>query len=228
MDTHSTDLERAIRSTPLFSALDDGAAGELLRHFPTIRRSAGTVLFGPTQPAERFFVVLEGRVKLYKLSAKGDEQILHLYGPGNSFAEAAMLSGGTYPAFAEALDDVTLLAVGRVQFRAAVEGNPELAMGMIAGLSAKLREFNQLIEELSLREVPARLAGALLRMARDADGRTIRLRQTKRELAAQIGTIAETLSRALGKLKAAGLIEVRGAKITVVDPDGLADLAENG
>ena len=215
-------------SVPLFAALDDAAAGELLRRFQTIRRPAGTILFAPTDRAERLFAVEAGRVKLYKLSAKGDEQILHLYGPGHSFAEAAVLAGGTYPAFAEALDDVTLLVVTRRELREAIAGNPELAMGMLAGLSAKLHEFNRLIEELSLKEVPARLAGVLLRLSERAGGCTVRLEQTRRELAGQIGTVAETLSRALGKLKDAGLIEVRGRRITLLDADALAELAEQG
>jgi len=220
--------DEALRAVPLFSALDDAGMDELLRGGSTVTRPAGTVLFGPTERAERFYVVLAGRVKLYKLSAKGDEQILHMYGPGHSFAEAAVLAGGTYPAFAEAVEDATLLAVGRGELKRAIEANPELAMGMMAGLSAKLREFNRLIEELSLKEVPARLAGVLLRLADRAGGPTIRLRQTKRELAAQIGTVSETLSRAFAKLKSAGLIRVRGAEITLVDPEGLRELAEGG
>ena len=218
----------ALRLCPMFSALPDEAVGQLLRDCPVIRRAAGEVLFGPRQPAERFFVVLAGRVKLYKLSAKGDEQIFHLYGPGNSFAEAAVLAAGRYPAFAEALEDVTLLSVGRAELRKAIAANPELALGMMAGLSAKLREFNQLIEDLSLKEVPARLAGVLQRLSRQAGATTFRLPQTKRELAAQIGTISETLSRALGKLKDAGLIKVRRSEITILDPAGLAEVAENG
>ena len=221
-------LIAAAKAAPLFSALDDAAVEKLLLRCHRIRRAAGTVLFGPTEAAERFFVVLAGRVKLYKLSAKGDEQILHLYGSGNCFGEAAVLVGRRYPAFAEVTEDATLLSVGRKELREAIEANPELAMGMLAGMSIKLREFNRLIEDLSLKEVPARLAGALLRMARDAGSRTFRLQQTKRELAGQIGTAAETLSRALGKLKAAGLVEVRGSQITILDPDGLADAAGSG
>ena len=222
-------LSETLNAVPLLSALDDVAAAEFLRNCPTIRRRPGTILFTPTQPAERFYVVVAGRVKLYKLSAKGDEQILHMYGPGHSFAEAAAMSGGGYPAFAEVVEDARLLAIGRRELREAIAANPELAMGMLAGLSAKLREFNRLIEELSLKEVPARLAGVLLRMSREAaPGRTVRLKQTKRELAAQIGTVAETLSRALARLKDAGLIRVRGREITILDADGLARIAENG
>ena len=72
------------------------------------------------EPAERLFVVLAGRVKLYKLSPRGDEQILHMYGPGNAFAEAAVLAGGKYPAFAEAAEDCTLLAIDRRELRRAI------------------------------------------------------------------------------------------------------------
>jgi len=223
----SSDPVEAAGNTPLFSALDDAAVEAVLRSCHTIRRPAGTVIFSPAEPAERFFVVLAGRVKLYKLSGRGDEQVLHMYGPGNAFAEAAVLARGAYPAFAEAAEDVTLLAVGRTELRRAIEANPELAMAMLAGLSAKLREFNQLIEELSLKEVPARLASVLLRLA-GPDGRTVQLRQTKRELAGQIGTVAPTLSRALKKLGDGGLIDVRGARITILDVAGLMKLAENG
>ena len=212
----------------MFSALDGAAVEALVRRCLTIRRRRGAMLFSPMEPAERLFVVLEGRVKLYKLSPGGDEQILHMYGPGNAFAEAAVLAGGTYPAFAEAAEDCTLLAIDRRELRRAIRTNPDLAMGMLAGLSAKLHEFNRLIEELSLKEVPARLAGVLLRMADEAGGPTFRLRQTKRELAAQIGTVAETLSRALAKLKDAGFIRVRGGEITILDREGLSRAAHEG
>jgi CRP-like cAMP-binding protein len=218
----------AVRAAPLFSALDESAVQGLLQRCPVLKRPAGAVVFTPAERAERFYVVLSGRVKLYKLSPKGDEQILHLYGAGHSFAEAAVLGGGEYPAFAEVVEDATLLAVRRSVLAEAITANPELAMGMLAGLSAKLREFNRLIEELSLKEVPARLAAALLRQSEEASSATFRLKQTKRQLAAQIGTVAETLSRALRKLKQQGLIDVRGSQVTIRDHDRLGHVAENG
>ena len=103
----------------------------------------------------------------------------------------------------------------------------DLAMDMMAGMSAKLREFNQLIEQLALKEVPARLANILLDLPARPGTDTVVLKQTKRELAAQIGTVAETLSRALKKLRDMGLIEVDGSQITILDAEGLAELAES-
>jgi len=209
----------------MFSALDDQAVELVLDRCHTIRRQAGTIIFASDEPAARFFLILSGRVKLYKLSPRGDQQILHMYGPGKAFAEAAVLSGAAYPASAEVVEDAHLLVVGRKDIRLAIEENLDLAMGMLAGMSSKLREFNQLIEDLSLKDVPSRLAGALLRHAAQAGSDTFDLPQTKRELAGQIGTIPETLSRALAKLKSAGLIAVRGKTIEIRNRPALTEVA---
>lgn len=217
-----------VRSAPVFSALEAGELERLVGRWPVVQRPAGAQLFGPDQPAERFYLILRGRVKVFKLSRRGDEQILHLYGPGETFGEAAVLSGMDYPAFAETVEDCALLAVGRAELRRAIAASPELALGMMAGLSAKLREFGELIEELSLKEVPARLAGLLLGMARRAGGGTFRLGRSKRDLAARLGAAPETLSRALARLKAAGLIRLRGAAVTILDARRLEELAEDG
>jgi len=212
----------------MFSALDEAALEELLSECELLHRKAGERIFWPSDPAERFFVVLGGQVKIYMLSPRGDEQILHLYGPSETFGEAAMWAEINYPAFADALTDTTLLAISRRRLREIITRDADLAMGMMAGLSRKLREFNQLIEQLSLKEVPARLAGIILAEADRVGSDRFRLRQTKRQLAGRIGTVAETLSRALGKLKAEGLIEVRGPDITVLDRRRLGELAERG
>ena len=216
----------AMRMVPMFSVLDDAALGELLAACLTKRLPARSQVLSPMKRADRFYVILAGKVKVYKLSPKGDEQILHLYGPGQTFGEAAMWAGGYYPAHAETLAQTSLLIVSRNVLKDLLARRADLAMGMLAGMSAKLREFNQLIEQLSLKEVPARLANILLELPARPGTNTVVLKQTKRELAAQIGTIAETLSRALRKLKASGMIDVDGAEITILDPDALAELAD--
>ena len=221
-----SEIAAAVRRVPLFSALDEMELRELLRICPTKSLSAGSQLFGPSQQAESFYVILAGKVKLYKLSVKGDEQILHMYGPGDTFGEAAMWAGIRYPAHAEALADSSLLVVPRSALKNLIDRNTELGLAMLGGMSAKLREFNQLIEQLSFKEIPARLGNVLLDLPARPGTNTVVLKQTKRELAAQIGTIPETLSRAFKKLNAMGLIEVNGPEITILDPEGLADLAE--
>lgn len=222
-----SEVDAAVRKTPLLSALGEAELEDLLRACPRKDLPAGSQIFFPHQQADRFYVILAGKVKVYKMSAKGGQQILHLYGPGETFGEAAMWAGIRYPAHSEAITDVTLLAVSRKVLKDLIDRNADLALDMMAGMSAKLREFNQLIEQLSLKEVPARLANILLELPAKRGTNTIVLKQSKRELAAQIGTIAETLSRAFKKLTASGLIEVKGSEITILDPDGLADLAES-
>jgi len=223
----ASEIAGAARGAPLLSALNEAELGELLRVCVTRDLPAGAQVFAPSQQADRFYVILAGKVKIYKISPKGDEQILHLYGPGKTFGEAAMWAGMRYPAHAEVLVDSTLLVVTRSHLKDLIASNAEVAMDMLAGMSAKLREFNRLIEQLSLKEVPARLAYILLELPAKVGTNTVVLKQTKRELAAQIGTIAETLSRALKKLKSAGLIEVSGREITILDADGLAELSES-
>ena len=216
-----------LRRIPLFSGLEGPDLHELLASCQAIRMAAGSQVFSPDDDADRFYVILSGKVKIYQLSPKGDEQILHLYGPGNTFGEAAMWAGTTYPAHAETLAKTTLLAVTRTALQELTARKPEMALAMIAGMSRKLQEFTRLIEQLSLKEVPARLAGVLLNLLDDTRGDTILLHQTKRELASQIGTIPETLSRALARLKKDRLIDVRGPEITILDRNRLAKLAES-
>ncbi len=217
----------AMRRVPLFSAVAERDLRGLLAGCRIESHPAGRELLSPAERADRFYIILAGRVKIFQLSARGDEQILHLYGAGETFGEAAMWAGGRYPAYAETAEACTLLVVGRAALREAIGDNPELAVAMMAGMARKLHEFNQLIERLSLKEVPARLAAVLLQLAAAASTESFELRQSKRELAAQIGTIAETLSRAFAKLRSAGLIEVDGRRIRILDRAGLEELAES-
>jgi len=218
----------ALGACPLFGSFDPSRVEEFASTCRAERLGEGGRIFAPHDEADRFFLVLAGQVKVYKLSTQGKEQILHYYGPGKTFGEAAMWLGGTYPAFAEAVADTRLLVVTRKRIVEAIRRDPELAVGMIAGLSAKLHEFERLIAELSLKDVLGRLAGALLKEAQKAGSPTFRLPQSKRQLASQLGTVAETLSRALKKLEDAGWISVRGSELTIRNRRRLAESAEVG
>ena len=215
-----------LRSVPLFSALKEPELKELLRLCLTRDYPAGTYVIDHAEIAESFYVILGGKVKIYNVSAQGDEQILHMYGKGEVFAEAAMLAGIKIPARIVTLTDTTLLVVRRSPLKSLLAKNPELALTMMAGMAAKLREFNQLISQLSLKDVPARLGMAILQQGRQGGKDTFKLSQSKQQLAAQIGTVPETLSRALKKLKDTGLIDVKGARITILNYTALENLAE--
>jgi CRP/FNR family transcriptional regulator len=217
-----------LRRAPLLAALDEEALRALVSRCRSVRVPAGRQIIHAGEVAHAFFVVLAGRIKVYKLSPRGDEQVLHHYGVGSTFGEAAVLAGNSFPAFAESLEPSELLEISRDTLLRAVSQQPELALAMLAGLSGKLREFAHLIEQLSLKEVPARLADALLELGDRAGADTFELNQSKRQLAAQLGTVAETLSRAFRKLRADGLISVDGATISILDRSRLRRLAEHG
>lgn len=210
----------------LFSAVEPDLLARLIAECPRRAVKPGQLIFSAGDAPVQFYLILTGSVKLYLISLRGDEQILHSYGPGDSFGEAAVWTAIPYPAHAEAQQATELLIITNDYLKTAISRNPEFAFGMLAGLSNKLREFNKLIEQLSLQEVPERLAGVLLELSREAGSDAFRLSQTKRELAARIGTVSETLSRAFRKMKLAGLIEVDGRTIKILDSAGLEDLIQ--
>ena len=186
----------------------------------------GQVIFNEGDEGVGFFVVISGKIKIYKMSAEGKEQILHLPGPGETFAEVAVFTGSSYPAFAVTLEKSRLFFFPKKSFIDSISTNPSLAMNMLASLSMRLKRFSHMIEALSLKEVPGRLAAHLLYLSEQKDDTEVVLDITKVHLASLLGTIPETLSRILGKMTKQGLIQINGPHITILDPDGLEDLAD--
>jgi CRP/FNR family transcriptional regulator len=187
----------------------------------TKKYQKGEPIFSEGQKATGFFVNLSGQVKVYKLSADGREQILHIIGPGEAFAEAALFTGSAYPAFAEALNDARVLYFPKETFVSLIRDNPQLSLNMIGGLSAFLRRFVDLVEELSLKDVSARLSKYLLdvsvqRGRKQEEGTVFELEVSKTQLASRLGTISETLSRTFRKLQNRNVVRVEGKRITVL------------
>ena len=213
------DVASVLRKCPLFA----GADSDQLRRIQAIALQKeyrrGDLLFAEGQKAEGFYLLLEGKIKLYKLSAAGKEQILHILGPGEPFAEAALFAGAGYPAFAEALADSRILYFPKRKFLQLLQGDPQLSLNMLATMAGFLKRFSHLVERLSLRDVSARLAQYLLQeipLDSPAPPR-IKLKLTKSQLAAQLGTVSETLSRTLKKFRQEGIITVQGRNITILD-----------
>jgi CRP/FNR family transcriptional regulator, dissimilatory nitrate respiration regulator len=187
----------------------------------------GTTIFSEGDPGTGFFILLTGRVKIFKLSAEGKEQILHIFGPGEPFGEVPVFEGRRFPAHAMALEDSSMLFLPRAGFIDLIKRNPSLALSMLAVLSRRLRRFTVMVDNLSLKEVPGRLAAHLLYLSEQAAGTdTVELDIPKGQLAALLGTIPETFSRILKKMVQQGFIRVDGAHIAILDREGLTDLAE--
>jgi CRP/FNR family transcriptional regulator, dissimilatory nitrate respiration regulator len=219
-------LQAFLSHLPLFRGLSDEelkAISEIAVDRPV---RAGEMIFSDGEPAAGLNIVSAGRVKIFKLSRNGKEQILHIMGPGEPFAEVPVFQGGNYPASAQAIEAGRVLFIPRAELLKAIRKNPALALGMLAVLSRRLREFAATIENLSLRGVPERLSAYLLHLSELAGGADEFELDIKKGLIANLlGTTGESLSRILGKMMQAGMIRVGGKKITILDRGALADVA---
>jgi CRP/FNR family transcriptional regulator, dissimilatory nitrate respiration regulator len=202
------------------------AAMALSRSFPK-----QAVIFWEGRDAQGFYILTQGLVKLVKSSPDGKEYIIRLVNPGETFAEAAVFGDISYPASAIALEDCQTLFFPKGPFLHHLATSPTLARNMLATLSRLMLHLTRQLEDLSLKEVSARLARYLLERCQDTHGKiakgvTCELTTTKTQLAAYLGTIGETLSRTLARFKTLGLIEVNKGKITILDPEALRNIAQ--
>ena len=223
-------IESVMRSIPLFKGLSKNACAALggIARNKTFRKDEA--IFEEGEPGHGFFVVTEGRVKIFKLSSEGKEQILHIFGAGEPFGEVPVFTGRHFPANAMALEAASALYFPRDGFITLISTHPDVALNMMAVLSRRLHTFTDLIENLSLKEVPGRLAAFLLyRCEFDAGTDTVRLDISRTQLASILGTIPETLSRIMARMAQAGLIELQGKReIVIIDRDALEGLAGQG
>jgi len=208
----------------LFAGQDDPTL-EVIASAAALKKIAkDELVFNEGDPAAFFCVVGKGKVKVFKLSPEGKEQILLIAQPGDSFAEATLYSQAKFPASAQALEDSELVVINRERFISLLAKNPELAVNLIARLSELLRNLTNLIEGLSLSDVTTRVALYLLRLTHSVPLKgvhTLRLPEKKVVLASQLGTIPETLSRSLAKLAREKIIAVEGPEIKILDPNRL-------
>jgi len=217
-----------ISTIPLFDGLPPDqleALAEIVlrKHF-----QKGQIIFSEGDEADGFYVVVEGTVKIFKLSVEGKEHILHIFESGEPFGEVPVFAGEHFPAHAEAIAESRLLFFPRDAFINLIKQIPSLALNMLATLSARLRQFTVKIEHLSLKEVPGRLADYLLYLSEEGGGGdSVDLSVSKQQLASLLGTIPETLSRILARMAKDGFIEMDG-RIVIRDRLGLEELAATG
>jgi len=206
---------------PIFSDLSDAELKFLSDHAVSKRYAAGELIFGEGDPCSGLYVVESGEVRIFKTSAGGREQVLTIERAGNSIAELPVFDGGAYPASAAAAADAVVLFISRGDFRALCLEHPEVALKVLRMVGLRLRRLVNIIEELSFTTVRHRLAALLMRFARDAGHRSgqarFTLKANNQELASQIGTVRELVSRNLSRFQAEGLIHMDGKDITIPD-----------
>ena len=214
-----------LTACPLFADLAARDRQRLAGRASLRRFSAGETLFRQGTPALGFYVVASGKVAVTRQGGEGRGRLLHLFGPGEVVGEVPTFAGGDYPAEATATGDAEALFILRDDLLALGREQPEVLLAMLAALSQRLRRFVALVDDLSLKDVPARLAVRLLNLAEAQASDTVVLPVAKGVLAAELGAAPETLSRLLRKLRNAGVIAVTGRRITLRDRARLTELA---
>lgn len=218
-----------LSNSQLFGGLSEAHLKEIMRIAVDKKFNKGEIIFFDGDEGNGFYLVVTGTVKVYKVSPEGKEQILHIVTEGESIGAVPVFSGKSFPANAQTISKSHLLFFPRTEFTGLITGNSSLTMNILAVLSMRLREFTVQIENLSLKEVPGRLAAYLLYLSEEQrNENVIKLNISKLQLANILGTGPESLSRTLGNMKARKLIEVNGSNIRLLDRVGLEELAEYG
>lgn len=208
----------------LFSGLPDDQLRAVAKIAISKRYPKGDAIFFEGEPGIGFYMVANGKVKIFKTSFDGREQILHIFGPGEPFGEVPVFHGNPFPANAEALSDCEVLFFPRAEFVGLLTAHPSLALNMLAVLALRLRRFATQVENLSLKEVPGRLAAYLQYLMEEQQRQDrVVLDIPKGQLASLLGTSSETLSRIFSKMSEEGLIRVEGKTIFILDGERLRE-----
>lgn len=218
--------EAVLRKTQLFAKLTESEMRTLCARVSNKHFGRGEALFREGDQCHGLFVVAQGRIRIFKLSPSGREQVLAVEVPGSSFAELPVFDGGVYPASASALEDAEVLFISRKDFQNYCREHPEVALKVLAVVGSRLRRLVGIIEDLSFTTVRQRLISLLLRLTQGVgtttkQGVRVELTAIHQDLAAELGTVRELISRNLGRLQAEGLLEVHGRKILIKDFAGL-------
>lgn len=228
---HEELCQAAIINTLRTCQMLRGASAADLRAIAAItvvrQLNKGQYLFREGDPSTGFFVVQRGAINVHRVNAAGKEQVIHVFCPGESFAEATLTTETGYPADALALEASQVLQVQKQKFVALLRRQPELALRLLGAMSLHLRSLVALLDDLTLKDVETRLANWLIKRCPNPAAtrpHSFELPMTKRVLAAELGTVSETFSRTLAKFREQGLLLVKGRRVTVLNPARLANL----
>jgi CRP-like cAMP-binding protein len=215
-----------LRRTQLFANLTEPEMDALASRISKRHLDQGASLFSEGDPCTGLFLVASGKIRIFKMSPAGREQVLAVEGPGSSFAELPVFDGGNYPASASAMEQTEVLFISRKDFQNYCREHPEVALKVIAVVGSRLRRLVGIIEELSFTTVRQRLIALILRLTQQSgtpsrQGVRLELTKSHQDLAAELGTVRELVSRNLSRLQAEGFLEVDGRRIVVKDLAGL-------
>jgi len=224
----ATNTLEVLREMPHFRALDVDLVTEISRGSKLGRHPAGELLFSQGDPCRAFYFVHSGAVRVFRTGSDGREQVLHHVRAGQSFAEAALLSTGRFPASAIATAATELVEIGGDVFLRLFRSDSRLAAAMVSSLCMWMHELVERIDELSVASAGARLARYLLRLPAigDAQPLTLELPMAKKDLAAHLAITPETLSRLVRRWQDQNVIRSSGKRVSVLDTRVLIAIAD--
>ncbi len=188
--------------------------------------SKGRVFYRPEEPGEVLFILKEGRVQLYRISPEGKKLVITTLGPHTLFGEMALLGTKMHNTFAEAVEDCLICVMSRADLERLILNKPQVALRLLSITGKRLREAEERLENMAFKGIPARLASLLLRLSEEQESNEI-IGLTHQDLAESVGTYRETATQVLNDLKSSGLIEIGRKRITILDPEGLEEVAES-
>ncbi len=226
MSVIDADDWHVIKSTPLFGAMPLEAAARIVGIASPRRYEKGTVLFRQGEPASAFFVILEGWVKIARITVDGEEAVVGVFRHGETFAEASMFLGGRYPANAEVVVSARLLRIDGESLRRHIKDDPNLALCMLASASHHLKLLVEQIEQIKLMSAPQRIASFLVQQCRTRRGScVVELPYEKLLIANRLGMKPESFSRAISRLRGLG-VKVNHEMVSIEEVGKLIEFAE--
>lgn len=218
------------RKAPIFSVLDNDQLKEVMSRINRRRYKKGQVLFFEGDVSDKFYIINKGKIKIFKYTKEGKEQILYILSEGDFIGYLSLLKKGKFDFNAEALEDVSLCLLTKDQFDDIVKKTPEISLKILENLHDRLVSLEKLVQTLSTKDIESRIAGILKSFAEDfgykeKEGTVIDMPLSREEMANYIGVTRETMSRKLSSMEDEGLIELVGNKrIIIKDLDSLEDL----
>lgn len=217
---------RCVSSSAIFSGRSFDELANVLIDSAVQEFPRNTILFLQGDPAQRFYIVLRGWVKVFRETRDGRESVLHVFGTGESFAEAAIFEPTSYPASASACVDVRVLGIPAASFRGRLVADRNLSESFMRTMTLKLRTLTQQVEQLSARSATERLASFLSELCpAGAETAVVRLPLEKSVIAARLGMQPETFSRSISKLRSVG-VGINGDTVSIANVGALRELSE--
>ncbi len=218
-----------LKKISIFSALNDEELKEIQSYLSKENFKKKQEIFSEGDPSDWFYILINGKVKITKMSVDGREIIIELISPPDFFGGFAVLKGFPYPANAVAMEDSNVIKISRHNLLKIIDRFPNVMYDMAANLGDRIREFHDTLKNIALERVESRIAALLLKLA-DKTGEKmdktilINMRLTKQDIAEMVGTTVETTIRVMSKFKKSGYITDKDGKILIKDLEALESI----